>query len=311
MKKCKACGSPRRVVRLRQCSPVFARASRTPPARSGSSSARRLRGASRSALLTLVAAVVPLGIAYVGKAIVDAVVAHSRGRHAPLGAGRARRSSRRRRSSRGRSASSGSSWARASRIDINVLILEKALDLELRHFEDPEFYDQLTRPAARRRRARSRSSRGLPARPELHHARRLRRAARPVQRAARCSASCVGGDPGDARRDALLEPRPSGCATGARRSPGAIALPRVRPRQRRARQGGQALRARAAAARPLQGRWARAFYDEDRRARRAARAWSAFSLSLLGTGAFYAAYAAMALAAARGRAHARQHGRST
>src|SRR5262249_53222314 len=30
-------------------------------------------------------------------------------------------------------------------IDINVRILEKAQTLELRHFEDPEFYDQLTR----------------------------------------------------------------------------------------------------------------------------------------------------------------------
>jgi ATP-binding cassette subfamily B protein len=30
-------------------------------------------------------------------------------------------------------------------IDLNVRILEKALNLELRHFEDPEFYDKLTR----------------------------------------------------------------------------------------------------------------------------------------------------------------------
>src|SRR6185503_136827 len=30
-------------------------------------------------------------------------------------------------------------------IDVNVAILEKALALDLRHFEDPEFYDKLTR----------------------------------------------------------------------------------------------------------------------------------------------------------------------
>jgi ATP-binding cassette, subfamily B, bacterial len=30
-------------------------------------------------------------------------------------------------------------------IDVNVMILEKALTLKLRHFEDPEFYDKLTR----------------------------------------------------------------------------------------------------------------------------------------------------------------------
>jgi ATP-binding cassette subfamily B protein len=30
-------------------------------------------------------------------------------------------------------------------VDVNVMILEKALTLDLRHFEDPEFYDKLTR----------------------------------------------------------------------------------------------------------------------------------------------------------------------
>src|SRR5213079_956562 len=30
-------------------------------------------------------------------------------------------------------------------VDVNVAILEKALTLDLRHFEDPTFYDQLTR----------------------------------------------------------------------------------------------------------------------------------------------------------------------
>src|SRR5213079_3252159 len=30
-------------------------------------------------------------------------------------------------------------------VDVNVAILEKALTLDLRHFEDPDFYDKLTR----------------------------------------------------------------------------------------------------------------------------------------------------------------------
>jgi ATP-binding cassette subfamily B protein len=96
------------------------------------------------AVLTLFSAGLPLLIAYAGKAIVDQVVA--------------------------RSVTGALHWvlielglvavqalvirsltlvrqllgARLA-IDINVLILEKALTLELRHFEDPEFYDKLTR----------------------------------------------------------------------------------------------------------------------------------------------------------------------
>ncbi len=95
-------------------------------------------------MFTLVSAGLPLLIAYAGKAIVDQVVA--------------------------RSAPGALRWvlielglvgvqalviraltllrqllgARLA-IDINVLILEKALTLELRQFEDPEFYDKLTR----------------------------------------------------------------------------------------------------------------------------------------------------------------------
>ncbi|APR84392.1 ABC transporter, ATP-binding/permease protein [Minicystis rosea] len=94
--------------------------------------------------LTLVAAILPLGIAYVGKAIVDAVVARST--EAALrwvlvelalmaAQGLVLRSLGLVRSLLG---------ARLG-IDINVAILEKALTLDLRHFEDPEFYDRLTR----------------------------------------------------------------------------------------------------------------------------------------------------------------------
>jgi ATP-binding cassette, subfamily B, bacterial len=96
------------------------------------------------AAITLTGGVVPLGIAYVGKRIVDAVVARSR--EATLrwvlvelalvvvlavvqrGLGLVR-----------------SLLGARLGIDINVTILEKALGLDLRFFEDPEFYDKLTR----------------------------------------------------------------------------------------------------------------------------------------------------------------------
>ena len=94
--------------------------------------------------LTLLAALLPLCVAYAGKAIVDAVVAGARdaalrwvGVELGLVAGQAlvQRCLGLLRSLLG---------ARLS-VDINVLILEKALALSLRHFEDTEFYDQLTR----------------------------------------------------------------------------------------------------------------------------------------------------------------------
>ena len=94
--------------------------------------------------LTLAAAIVPLGIAYVGKRIVDAVVAHDAhaGVHwvlcelalvAVLAA-----------------CQQGISLARQIvggrlGLDINLTILEKAVGLDLRHFEDPEYYDRLTK----------------------------------------------------------------------------------------------------------------------------------------------------------------------
>lgn len=95
-------------------------------------------------LLTLASAGVPLAIAWTGKLIVDAVVARS----VPLAlqwvavelalvAGQAllQRVMNFQRQTLG---------ARLA-LDINVMILDKALTLELRHFEDSEFYDRLTR----------------------------------------------------------------------------------------------------------------------------------------------------------------------
>jgi ATP-binding cassette, subfamily B, bacterial len=96
------------------------------------------------AVLTLVGGLVPLGVAYAGKKIVDAVVAHDR--QATLhwvlielglvvvlalvqrGLGLVR-----------------SVLGLRLGVDINVTILEKALGLDLRYFEDSEFYDKLTR----------------------------------------------------------------------------------------------------------------------------------------------------------------------
>jgi ATP-binding cassette subfamily B protein len=96
------------------------------------------------ALLTLASALFPLGIAYAGKLIVDAVVERS----APLATqyvllelglvalqAVVQRTLSVLRSLLG---------ARLGH-DVNVAILEKALQLELPQFENPEFYDRLTR----------------------------------------------------------------------------------------------------------------------------------------------------------------------
>ncbi|MEO8778880.1 MAG: ABC transporter ATP-binding protein [Rhodanobacter sp.] len=106
------------------------------------------------ALVTLVAGLLPAGIAYVGAQIVDSVVAASRlwAAHgqAPLRtifewvalegvlvaalAG----------AQRGLSLCQSLLRAQLGQ-RVNVMILEKALTLELAHFEDSEFYDKLTR----------------------------------------------------------------------------------------------------------------------------------------------------------------------
>jgi ATP-binding cassette subfamily B protein len=94
--------------------------------------------------LTLVGGLVPLGVAYAGKRIVDAVVARSREGTirwvlvelalvvalavVQRGLGLVR-----------------SLLGARLGVDINVAILEKALGLDLRFFEDADFYDKLTR----------------------------------------------------------------------------------------------------------------------------------------------------------------------
>jgi ATP-binding cassette subfamily B protein len=95
-------------------------------------------------LLTLAVATLPVAMIWVGKQIVDAVVAHARGatlRWVLIELGVVAILAL---ASRVLGLVRGLLGARLS-LDINAQILEKALTLELRHFEDPEFYDQLTR----------------------------------------------------------------------------------------------------------------------------------------------------------------------
>src|SRR6202044_3218043 len=102
------------------------------------------------ALLTLAAGLLPAGVAWIGAQIVDAVVTarNAAGHNAArvlrlvllegilVGAVAG--------AQRGLSLSQALLRAQLGQ-RVNVMILEKALTLELRHFEDSEFYDKLTR----------------------------------------------------------------------------------------------------------------------------------------------------------------------
>ena len=104
------------------------------------------------ALLTLVAGVLPAGIAYVGSLIVDAVIGAINGggatgltRHAMgLVAGEGLLVAALAGSQRGISLCQSLLRAQLGQ-RVNVMILEKALTLELEHFENSQFYDKLTR----------------------------------------------------------------------------------------------------------------------------------------------------------------------
>ena len=102
------------------------------------------------ALLTLIAGIVPASVAYVGALIVDAVVAAIR-----AGGGVATHVAQLvllegvlvaaiAAAQRGLSLCQSLLRAQLGQ-RVNVMILEKALTLELQHFEDSEFYDKLTR----------------------------------------------------------------------------------------------------------------------------------------------------------------------
>jgi ATP-binding cassette subfamily B protein len=248
-------------------------------------------------LLTVVAALLPLGIAWVGKAIMDAVVQGAReatirrvlyelGLVAALAL--AQRALGLVRSLIG---------ARLG-IDINVMILEKALGLDLRHFEDPEFYDQLTRAR------REASSRPLSVVSETFQLlQNVITLAGYIVLLVRFSGLAVLGLVVAAIPATVVEMRFSSTAFRLRnwRSPDARRmnyLEYVLANDGHAKEVklfdlGAVLLARY---RDL----GETFYAEDKKLaiRRAAWAWA---LSLLATGAFYGAYVVMAAAAATGR----------
>ena len=102
------------------------------------------------ALLTLIAGILPASVAYVGSLIVDAVVSAMRGggagatRVAELVALEGALVAAIAAGQRGLSLCQSLLRAQLGQ-RVNVMILEKALTLELQHFEDSEFYDKLTR----------------------------------------------------------------------------------------------------------------------------------------------------------------------
>jgi ATP-binding cassette subfamily B protein len=96
------------------------------------------------ALLTLISALLPLAIAYAGKLIIDAVVAHAvelATRYVLLELGLVALQAV---VQRALSLLRSQLGARLG-LDVNVAILDKALQLALPQFENPEFYDRLTR----------------------------------------------------------------------------------------------------------------------------------------------------------------------
>src|SRR5450432_625418 len=106
-------------------------------------------------VLTVMAAALPPLVAYVGKLIIDAVIAaHAAapGAARDLAVGRTVRFVLFELAIVGAIALLERALGLVRQlvgsrlgIDVNVAILEKALQLDLRHFEDPEFYDKLTR----------------------------------------------------------------------------------------------------------------------------------------------------------------------
>jgi len=247
-------------------------------------------------ILTLACALIPLGVAWAGKQIIDAVVRHGADTTlrwvlvelalvAALALG-----------SQGLGLARSIIGARLG-VDINVAILEKAIALDLRYFEDSEFYDSLTR-------ARREAS------------------VRPLSVVMRCfqlvqsivtllgyvallvhfSALAVGGLLLAAIPATVAELRFSGHAFRLRnwRSPDArrlIYLEHVLANDEHAKE------VKLFGLGPLLlGRYrslAETFYREDRALAIQRARWS-FALSLLATAAFYGCYAWMALAAARG-----------
>jgi ATP-binding cassette subfamily B protein len=96
------------------------------------------------AVTTLASAVLPLGVAWVGKRIIDAAVAHDAHGTVRNVAIELAIVAALALATQARDLASQILGARLS-LDVNLDILEKATELELVHFEDAKFYDQLTR----------------------------------------------------------------------------------------------------------------------------------------------------------------------
>jgi ATP-binding cassette subfamily B protein len=246
--------------------------------------------------LTLTGAVAPLGVAYAGKRIVDAVVARSgeetlRWVLAELGLVVLLAAT-----SRGLGLVRSLLGARLG-IDINVGILEKALDLELKWFEDADFYDKLSRA---RREASSR-----PVALVTESFQLVQNLITLVGYAAlllQFSAWAVAALLLATVPATIAEMRYSKLAFRVRnwRSPDSrrlLYLEIVLASDEHAKE------VKLFGLGPLLlGRYkdlSETFYDEDRRLA-VRRAGATHALSLLATGTFYAAYASMALLAAKG-----------
>jgi ATP-binding cassette subfamily B protein len=247
--------------------------------------------------MTLVGGLVPLGVAYAGKRIVDAVVAHAAAETVRWVCVELALVVALSVVQRGLGLVKNLLGARLG-IDINVTILEKALGLDLYWFEDSEFYDKLTRAR------REASTRPIALVTEAFGL--VQSVVTLVGYAAllvRFSgwavlALCIAAVPATA-----AEMRYSKLAFRTRnwRSPESrrlLYLEYVLANDEHAKEVklfgiGPTLLDRY---RTLSER----FYDEDRRLYVRRAKWTQ-ALSLLGTGTFYAAYAAMALMAAAGK----------
>ncbi len=101
-------------------------------------------GTTALCFLTIAAALVPLAIAWVGKTIMDSVVSGNKDATLHYVLVELALVATQAIVQRGLGLLRSLIGARLS-VDINVQIMEKALTLELRHFENAEFYDQLTK----------------------------------------------------------------------------------------------------------------------------------------------------------------------
>jgi len=255
------------------------------------------RGSIVLGALTLLASFLPLAVAWVGKAIIDAIVAGDSALTLRMVLVELGLIAFQAVVQRGLSLTRQLLGARLG-IDINVMILEKALTLDLRHFEDPEFYDQLTRAR------REASSRPVSVVNETFQL---------IQNSltligyvlllVRFSGWAVLGLVLAAVPATLVEMRFSTVAFRLRnwRSPDSRRLTYL---EYVLANDNHAKEVKLFGLGPmLLGRYrtlAETFYKEDRTLA-GRRAFWAYLLSLLATGAFYGCYAVMAIQAARGR----------